>query len=111
MYNNPYFFRGPVTFFVPPGTNGLSAHLFSNKSAEYPNGFLSGETLKSFYGVTGPDDNLSFQSGYERIPESWYKWAPESEYTTVSFAADVAAVYLAYPVSDVHSTNCSRCYS
>lgn len=99
LYNNPYFFRGPVGAAVPPGTNGLAAHLFSNKSAQYPNGYLSRATLKSFFGVTGADDALQFTPGQERIPANWYKWAPSAPYTTASFAADVAAVYEAHPVS------------
>lgn len=45
----------------------------SNHSAEYPNGILDKETLKSFFAVTeAADGTLSWTPGYERIPDNWY---------------------------------------
>ncbi|WPH01374.1 hypothetical protein R9X50_00421700 [Acrodontium crateriforme] len=97
LYNNPYFFRGPVGFAVPPGTSGLVANVFSNKSVEYPDGYLNKENLKSFFGVTGDDDNLQFTPGHERIPENWYKRNVFDPYSTASFAADMLAIYTSNP--------------
>ena len=45
----------------------------SNHSAEYPNGILDKETLKSFFAITeAADGTLSWTPGYERIPDNWY---------------------------------------
>lgn len=49
------------------------AALMSNHSAEYPNGILDKETLKSFFAITeAADGTLSWTPGYERIPDNWY---------------------------------------
>jgi hypothetical protein len=37
----------------------------SNHSAETPEGVLDHNTLKSFYGVSGAGNNLTYQKGYE----------------------------------------------
>ena len=48
------------------------AALMSNHSAEYPNGILDKETLKSFFAITeAADGTLSWTPGYERIPDNW----------------------------------------
>lgn len=47
----------------------------SNKSATYPEGYLNGEVLKSFFSVTGTPGNFTYTPGYERIPDNWYKRA------------------------------------
>lgn len=64
----------------------------SNHSAEYPNGILDKETLKSFFAITEkPDGSLTWQPGYERIPDDWYRrpLGPANEYTPNSFALDL----------------------
>lgn len=64
----------------------------SNHSAEYPNGILDKETLKSFFAITEkPDGTLSWKPGYERIPDNWYRrpLGPQNEYTPNSFALDL----------------------
>ncbi|CAE6416021.1 unnamed protein product [Rhizoctonia solani] len=38
-----------------------------------PEGVLDHNTLKSFYGVSGAGNNLTYQKGHERIPDNWYK--------------------------------------
>lgn len=49
------------------------AALMSNHSAEYPNGILDKETLKSFFAITeAADGTLSWTPGHERIPDNWY---------------------------------------
>lgn len=40
-----------------------------NKSEEYPAGVLNKEVLKSFMSIHGPEDNLRWVPGNERIPE------------------------------------------
>jgi len=31
------------------------------------------EILKSFFGVTGPEENMTYSPGHERIPDNWYR--------------------------------------
>lgn len=54
-----------------------------NKSAEYPAGVLNKDVLKSFIGITGPEDNLTWTYGAERIPENWYKRNDADQYGLV----------------------------
>ena len=52
----------------------------SNHSAEYPNGILDKETLKSFFAITeAADGTLSWTPGYERIPDNWYYSIPHTQ--------------------------------
>lgn len=44
----------------------------SNKSAEYPEGRLNKDVLKSFMSVQGPENNLRWVPGNERIPNNWF---------------------------------------
>lgn len=44
----------------------------SNKSAEYPEGILNKQVLKSFMAVSGPENNLVHTPGYEAFPDNWY---------------------------------------
>lgn len=53
----------------------------SNKSAEYPEGVLNKNVLKSFMSYSGPENNLTHTPGYERIPDNWYKRNPSDEYS------------------------------
>ena len=89
--------RTPVGFLIPPGTIGLIAGLFSNHSAEYPDGFLSASTLQSFFAVSGSESAPVYTPGYERIPENFYKRNPAAEYTTVDFGTDLGYVYSQHP--------------
>lgn len=57
----------------------------SNKSAEYPEGRLNKEVLKSFMAVSGPENNLKHTPGYEKMPDSWYKRNPSDEYSVPYF--------------------------
>lgn len=54
----------------------------SNKSAEYPEGSLDKNTLMSFFGVTGDNDDLVHTPGTEQMdPDNWYERALEDPYT------------------------------
>jgi len=71
---NPYF------SYLPFGGNLVTqaAYTFiyrfmSNKSATYPEGILNKAVLKSFMAISGPENNLKWTKGYERIPDNWYK--------------------------------------
>ncbi|KAI4131366.1 MAG: hypothetical protein LQ338_001251 [Usnochroma carphineum] len=88
--NNPYFFFpqfagvmvAPAGFAFPPA-------MMSNKSAQYPEGYLDKETFKSFFAVSGKPGSFKYQQGYERIPDNWYKRAIGDEYTIPDFLLDV----------------------
>lgn len=63
---------------LQPPCSLKSAALMSNHSAEYPNGILDKETLKSFFAITeAADGTLSWTPGYERIPDNWYYPMPQ----------------------------------
>lgn len=71
---NPYFFNAPFSGVVAePAAWSFVYRFMANKSAEYPEGLLDGETLKSFYAVTGDYPNFKYTPGYEKIPNNWYK--------------------------------------
>lgn len=42
----------------------------ANKSAEYPEGILNKNVLKSFMAINGSESNLTWTKGYERIPDN-----------------------------------------
>ena len=69
----------------------------SNKSAEYPEGYLDGNVLKSFFAITGEPGNFQWNEGQEKIPDNWYKRAIGDEYTIPYFNTDLLAAALEYP--------------
>lgn len=72
----------------------------SNHSSEYPNGILDKETLKSFFAITEhADGSLTWQPGYERIPDNWYRrpLGPQNEYSPTSFALDLVKIAQTVP--------------
>ena len=77
-----------------------AAALMSNHSAEYPNGILDKETLKSFFAITEADDGtLTYTPGYERIPDNWYRrpLGEENDYDPVDFALDLVRIAAVVP--------------
>ncbi|USW58827.1 Putative chloroperoxidase [Septoria linicola] len=76
---NPWFYYGPFTSFVGAAAHVLIPAMFSNHSEEFPAGKLDQETLKSFFAITGDNDNLVYTPGHERIPADWYKRPDKSE--------------------------------
>ena len=51
----------PAGYAFPPA-------MMANHSAEYPDGYLDKETLKSFFAISGDSGSFTYQPGYERIP-------------------------------------------
>ncbi|MCJ1462824.1 hypothetical protein MMC07_001427 [Pseudocyphellaria aurata] len=94
---NPYFFRGFISFLLPPGTHAFIARMFANHSADYPDGFLGRDTLKSFYAMSGPDNELVYSPGNERIPENWYRRAADNLYTAPFFDSDLYNIFGKHP--------------
>jgi len=86
---NPYFFNGPFPgVLVQPAAYTFIYRFMANKSAEYPQGKLNGEVLKSFFAITGEDGNFKYTEGHERIPDNWYKRNLIDEYTIPYFSLD-----------------------
>ena len=96
--NNPYFFNAPFSGVVAsPAAWSFIYRFMANKSAEYPEGLLDGETLKSFYSVTGDYPNFVYTPGNEKFPDNWYKRNLVDYYTIPYFSEDQLAMALAYP--------------
>jgi hypothetical protein len=57
---------------VQPAAYTFIYRFMANKSAEYPQGKLNGDILKSFFSITGEDGNFKYTEGWERIPDNWY---------------------------------------
>ncbi|KAG8742553.1 hypothetical protein FRC11_014249, partial [Ceratobasidium sp. 423] len=96
LSENPNFFYGPFSGpIASAAAHAFITRLMSNHSTEAPEGVLDHEVLKSFFGVSGSSDSLTYQKGYERIPENWYR-RPE-DYGLVLFSVDLVAAVLKHP--------------
>ncbi len=96
---NPYFFYGPFTGpIVSQAAYTFIYRFMANKSAEYPEGTLNQDVLKSFFAISG-DAPGSFvhHPGQERIPENWYRRAIGDEYTIPFFQTDLLSYVTQYP--------------
>lgn len=96
--NNPYFFNGPFSgVAVQPAAYTFIYRYMANKSAEFPEGYLNGDVLKSFYSITGQPGSFVWTEGHEKIPDNWYKRAIGDEYGLVPFILDVNIAAVQYP--------------
>lgn len=92
---NPYFFFAPFTGVAVSSAAYLFIYRFmGNKSAEHPDGLLDGETLKSFFAVTGDYPDFTVTPGHERIPDNWHKRHPVDYYTLPYLTVEALAVNL-----------------
>ena len=97
--NNPYFFYGPFSGIeVSQAAFTFISAFMSNHSAEYPNGFLSRDVIKSFMAITETggtgvgDGVLAWNPGTERIPDNWYRRTSTNPYTIPAFQADILRI-------------------
>lgn len=96
--NNPYFFNAPFSgVVVQPAAYTFIYRFMANKSAEYPEGVLNQDVLKSFFSITGESGNFIWTEGYEAIPDNWYKRAIGDEYSVPFFFSDLLAAAVEYP--------------
>jgi len=51
--------------------------------------------MKSFFAVSGEEGNFTYNKGWERIPENWYK--TPVDYGLVSLNLDTVDFILKYP--------------
>ncbi|TEA13002.1 Dothistromin biosynthesis peroxidase dotB [Colletotrichum sidae] len=93
---NPNFYYGPFTGMVARNAGYLFAcRLFANHSSSNPTGVLNKETLKSFFAVQGQDGHLTYNRGWERIPENWYR--TPVDYGLVQLNLDLVSWIAKYP--------------
>ncbi|KAH5199459.1 hypothetical protein HBI46_227220 [Parastagonospora nodorum] len=103
---NGRYWAGPFTHFaINTATYLFTYHFFANYSAEYPDGFLSEQTLKSFEGVSGERGSFKWEHGAERIPENWYRRQPGNDYGILNFALDAVGALKALPYMAVIGGN------
>lgn len=96
LSENPNFFYGPFSGLIASAAaHAFVTRLMSNHSAEAPDGILNHETLKSFFGVSGSSANLTYQVGYERIPDIWYR--RPTDYIIPLFDLDLVSAGLKHP--------------
>ncbi|KAL9578266.1 MAG: hypothetical protein Q9212_005823 [Teloschistes hypoglaucus] len=87
---NPYFFFPQFAgVLVAPAGFAFPPRMMANHSEKYPQGYLDKETFKSFFAVSGTPGKFTYQHGYERIPDSWYKRPIGDEYTIPAYLIDV----------------------
>jgi hypothetical protein len=95
---NPYFFNAPFSgVLAQPAAWSFIYRFMANKSAEYPEGLLNGEVLKSFYSITGDYPNFVYTPGHERFPDNWYKRNLVDYYTIPYLEEDTLAMALQHP--------------
>ncbi|KAH3905278.1 hypothetical protein HBI56_209750 [Parastagonospora nodorum] len=103
---NGRYWAGPLTHFaINTATYLFTYHFFANYSTEYPDGFLSEQTLKSFEGVSGERGSFKWKHGAERIPENWYRRQPGNDYGILNFALDAVGALQALPYMAVIGGN------
>ncbi|KAJ5506006.1 Chloroperoxidase [Penicillium expansum] len=96
IHTNPDFYYGPVTGLISRNAGYIFAgRLFRNHSAENPEGTLTKSHLRNFYGIYGPEHNLTYREGWERIPENWYK--TPVDYGLISLNVDIIGFISRYP--------------
>lgn len=94
---NPYFFNAPFSGVIAsPAAWSFIYRFMANKSAEYPEGRLDLNTLKSFYSMTGDYPNFKYTPGYEKFPDNWYKRNIVDYYTIPYFASDAVPMAIAH---------------
>ncbi|KIW01592.1 uncharacterized protein PV09_07064 [Verruconis gallopava] len=96
---NPYFYYGPLTGMVVRNAGLMfAARLLSNHSAEYPQGQMTKEVFKSFWGVyddASAEQGLVYKRGWERIPNNWYRIPVD--YGLVSLNLDLLLLFSKKP--------------
>lgn len=103
---NPYFVYGAFGgILVSQAAFTFIYRFMSNKSAEYPEGILNKATLKSFFSISGPENNLQWTKGHERIPDNWYKRNDLDQYTIPYFNTDV--LYFAETIPEILIPGCN----
>ncbi|KAL4899079.1 hypothetical protein BDW74DRAFT_184083 [Aspergillus multicolor] len=95
--SNPDFFYGPVTgLFARNAGYAFNVRLLGNYSVEEGEQVLTKEIARSFYGMTGTDeDGLTYTKGHERIPEGWHR--RPVDYGMLDLNVDLLGWAMKYP--------------
>ncbi|EXJ56351.1 uncharacterized protein A1O5_12618 [Cladophialophora psammophila CBS 110553] len=94
---NPYCWYGPYTGAIARNAGiAFTLRLLANHSAENPQGIMTKEVFKSFWGVVdNSDGSLQYKRGWERIPNNWYK--TPVDYGLVQLNLDLVKWFVQYP--------------
>lgn len=96
--NNPYFFNGPFTgVLVQPAAYTFIYRFMANHTQDHPEGILTYETIQSWFGVSGSNNNYQANQGTEQIPLNWYRRALEYPYETDYFVVDAVNAAALHP--------------
>ncbi|KAG8684815.1 hypothetical protein FRC09_015129 [Ceratobasidium sp. 395] len=79
------------------GAHAFIPALMSNHSDQFPNGILSRDVLKSFFGAQGTSKNLTYLLGHERIPNNWYRRPADKDYESTNLGSDIAQMLAVAP--------------
>jgi hypothetical protein len=95
---NRDFYYGPVTGMVSRNAGILFlARLLSNHTTEQPEGVLTQDIFRKFFGVyTDAQGKMEYRQGHETIPENWYR--KPVEYGLVALNLDLVSWVMKYPV-------------
>jgi hypothetical protein len=95
---NPNFYYGPVTGMVSRNAGILFlGRLLSNHTAEHPDGILTQDIFRKFFGVyKNARGTLEYRQGHETIPENWYR--KPVEYGLVPLNLDLVSWVMKHPV-------------
>lgn len=93
---NPLFTYAPFTgILVSQAAFTFIYRFMANHSAEYSEGMLNRDVLKSFMSVTGEPGSFKWTKGHEKIPDNWYhRDRTVDSYTIPYFQTDVNAFAL-----------------
>jgi hypothetical protein len=96
---NPNYFAPPFAGLLAPFAASMFAvNVLANRSAEYPRGYLSPSSFESLWSYTrDQNNNLVYTYGHERIPDNYYKGAPEDSWTVEDILVSSAQRCLSYP--------------
>jgi hypothetical protein len=95
---NPNFYYGPITGMVSRNAGiFFLGRLLSNHTAEHPDGILTQEVFRKFFGVyEDAQGRLEYRQGHETIPENWYR--KPVEYGLVPLNLDLVDWVIKQPV-------------
>ncbi|KAL1649395.1 hypothetical protein SLS61_006503 [Didymella pomorum] len=95
--HNPNFYYGPVTGMVSRNAGYMFlGRLLSNHTAENPDGVLSQEVFRSFFGVyEDAQGGLEYRQGHETFPKNWFRRT--IDYGLVSLNLDIVSWVMTHP--------------
>jgi hypothetical protein len=96
--HNPNFWYGPVTGMVSRNAGYFFlGRLLSNHTAEHPEGLLTQEIFRSFFGVfENGNGSFEYRKGHETIPKNWYR--KPVEYGLIPLNLDIISWVMKHPV-------------